>query len=147
MRAGVALGRRRADPFVAEIYRSFQHQDAHELLNYLLNSAADILKSEKAEPFVNEVFEGTLTNETRCLECETVTSRDESFLDLSLDIDQNVSVASCLRSFSRAERLNRTDKFYCDNCGALQEAEKSCVVCGGGGLLRGGVVADTCATT
>ncbi|RIB20110.1 hypothetical protein C2G38_1964389, partial [Gigaspora rosea] len=41
--------------------------------------------------WVHQLFEGTLTNETKCLTCETVTSRDESFLDLSIDIEQNSS--------------------------------------------------------
>ena len=37
--------------------------------------------------WLQEIFEGTLVNETRCLNCETVTSRDEAFLDLSLEIE------------------------------------------------------------
>ncbi|CAI5495787.1 unnamed protein product [Closterium sp. Naga37s-1] len=67
---------------------------------------------------------GTLTNETRCLCCETVTARDEAFLDLSLDIEQNSSVTSCLRNFSSTETLNGNDKFFCDTCCSLQEAQK-----------------------
>ena len=73
-------------------------QDAHEFLNYLLNTVADILQEEKkqekqngrlknngtavttetetenkTEPtWVHDIFQGTLTNETRCLNCETV---------------------------------------------------------------------------
>ncbi len=74
-------------------------QDAHEFLNYLLNTVADILQEEKkqekqngrlknngtaittdtepeqnkADPsWVHDIFQGTLTNETRCLNCETV---------------------------------------------------------------------------
>ncbi|CAI7806529.1 unnamed protein product [Closterium sp. NIES-53] len=50
-------------------------------------------------PFpVSHAFQGTLTNETRCLCCETVTAGDEAFLDLSLDIEQNSSITSCLRN-------------------------------------------------
>lgn len=61
-------------------------------------------------------LQGTLTNETRCLCCETVTARDESFLDLSLDIEQNSSVTACLRNFSSTETLSGNDKFFCDKC-------------------------------
>jgi hypothetical protein len=43
--------------------------------------------------------QGKLVNETRCLQCETVTSREEDFYDLSLEIDQNCSLTSCLRNF------------------------------------------------
>ena len=73
---------------------------------------------------VHRLFEGTLTSETRCLTCETVSSRDESFLDLSIDIEQNSSVTACLRQFSASEMLYQRNKFFCDSCCDLQEAEK-----------------------
>ncbi|GAA5997068.1 hypothetical protein JCM5350_007745 [Sporobolomyces pararoseus] len=128
-----------------EFFRSTLHQDAHEFLNFLVNALAEILEKEerkKAEDegralslvgtgfgehvktWVHSLFEGILTNETRCLTCETVTSRDEAFLDLSIDIEQNSSVTSCLRQFSASEMLCQRNKFSCDKCCGLQEAEK-----------------------
>ncbi|KAF8963902.1 hypothetical protein BDZ97DRAFT_1661022 [Flammula alnicola] len=73
---------------------------------------------------VHKLFEGVLTSETRCLTCETVSSRDECFLDLSIDIEQNSSVTACLRQFSASEMLCQRNKFFCDSCCDLQEAEK-----------------------
>ena len=91
---------------------------------------------------VHKLFEGVLTSETRCLTCESVSgrlkcivgsllirswqvsSRDESFLDLSIDIEQNSSVTACLRQFSASEMLCQKNKFFCDSCCDLQEAEK-----------------------
>lgn len=55
---------------------------------------------------------------------EQVTQRDESFMDLSLDIEQNSSVNACLRNFSKTETLTARNKFFCETCCALQEAEK-----------------------
>lgn len=80
--------------------------------------------SQQAGTLVHRLFEGTLTSETRCLTCETVSSRDESFLDLSIDIEQNSSVTACLRQFSASEMLCQRNKFFCDSCCGLQEAEK-----------------------
>ena len=74
--------------------------------------------------WVHELFEGTLTSETKCLTCENVSQRDEAFLDLSVDLDQHSSVTSCLRKFSEEEMLCERNKFHCDMCGGLQEAEK-----------------------
>ena len=74
--------------------------------------------------WVHELFEGTLTSETRCLTCENVSQRDEVFLDLSVDIEEHTSVTSSLRKFSEEEMLCEKNKFHCDRCGALQEAEK-----------------------
>ncbi|KAL5219305.1 hypothetical protein ABZP36_019989 [Zizania latifolia] len=129
-----------------EIFRSYMHQDAHEFLNFLLNELVDILEKEsnvrepcqnsslqknsngpingqlngtRKEPIttlVHKCFQGILTNQTRCLRCETVTDRDETFFDLSLDIEQNSSITSCLKNFSSTETLHAEDKFFCDKC-------------------------------
>eukprot|EP01112_Ceratiomyxa_fruticulosa_P009353 TRINITY_DN2438_c0_g1_i2.p1 TRINITY_DN2438_c0_g1~~TRINITY_DN2438_c0_g1_i2.p1 ORF type:complete len:341 (-),score=49.53 TRINITY_DN2438_c0_g1_i2:128-1150(-) len=80
--------------------------------------------SSAGTTFVHEIFEGLLTNETRCLSCECITSKDESFLDLSIDIQQNTSLVACLSAFSEVETLAKGDKFYCDKCCSLQEAQK-----------------------
>lgn len=133
------------------LFDSTAHQDAHELLNFILNRIGEDVVEEAKEDgrrkrtrkvqmdgatlsvmdvddlertWVHRVFEGILTNETRCLTCETVTSRDESFLDLSIDIERNSSVTACLRQFSASEMLCARNKFFCDTCSSLQEAEK-----------------------
>ncbi|KAK0557041.1 hypothetical protein OC846_000687 [Tilletia horrida] len=143
------------------LFDSTMHQDAHEMLNFLLNRVGEELVDGSDEPkatgssaspaigsiasassgsasrtdavkveglegrtCVHRLFEGKLTNETKCLTCETVSSRDESFLDLSIDIEPNSSVTSCLRQFSASETLRSRNKFFCDTCSGLQEAEK-----------------------
>ncbi|KAL5175626.1 Ubiquitin carboxyl-terminal hydrolase 3 [Glycine soja] len=88
------------------------------------NGQANGVHKEPLVTWVHKNFQGILTNETRCLQCETVTARDETFLDLSLDIEQNSSITSCLKNFSSTETLNAEDKFFCDKCCSLQEAQK-----------------------
>lgn len=55
--------------------------------------------------WVHEIFQGVTRNETRCLNCESVSSMDETFLHLSVEIDQNQSLSGCLRQFSSSETL------------------------------------------
>ncbi|KAI0756027.1 hypothetical protein C8Q80DRAFT_1068642, partial [Daedaleopsis nitida] len=127
-----------------ELFRGSAHQDAHEFLNFLLNKIMEDMEDDGRKvgangngvgksgedsmdyhsTLVHRLFEGVLTSETRCLTCETVSSRDESFLDLSIDIEQNSSVTACLRQFSASEMLCQKNKFFCDSCCDLQEAEK-----------------------
>ncbi|KAI9701666.1 MAG: hypothetical protein M1820_006437 [Bogoriella megaspora] len=135
-----------------EMFRQPMHQDAHEFLNLLLNQVVENVEDFSKEKtnqiesngsaqlasgfpkvnhaaiqntsWVHELFEGTLTSETRCLTCENISQRDEAFLDLSVDLEQHSSVTSCLRKFSEEEMLCEQNKFHCDNCGGLQEAEK-----------------------
>jgi ubiquitin carboxyl-terminal hydrolase 9/13 len=160
----------------SELFRSPTHQDAHEFLNFLLNTVVENVEDyAKKTPYMNgnghadssivsdakalastipgsiatppsslgsssvvphstrtidrtgwvhELFEGTLTSETKCLTCENVSQRDEAFLDLSIDLENHSSVTSCLRNFSASEMLCERNKFHCDICGGLQEAEK-----------------------
>lgn len=133
-----------------ELFDNYMQQDAHEFLNYLLNTIADLLGEEKkgggvgvgvgvgvgarsaeASPiastsgtWIHDIFQGTLTNETRCLNCESVSSKDEDFLDLSVDVEQNTSITHCLRVFSSTETLATEHKYYCDSCCSKQEAQK-----------------------
>jgi len=86
--------------------------------------AAETEAQHKKKTFVQELFEGLLTNEVRCLCCESVTTRDEAFLDLSVDVEQNSSLSACLRSFSSMELLRAAEKFRCETCGTLQEAQR-----------------------
>ena len=57
----------------------------------------------KKSTWISDIFQGIFTSETRCLNCETVTSKDEDFFDLSIDVEQNTSITSCLRNFSNTE--------------------------------------------
>lgn len=82
------------------------------------------LPMPQPKTFVQNIFQGTLASETRCLTCESVSERDENFLDVQLDVEQNCSVTHCLSRFSKIERLSGTNKFHCESCGGLQEAEK-----------------------
>ncbi|KAH3673655.1 hypothetical protein WICMUC_003558 [Wickerhamomyces mucosus] len=109
-----------------ELFRSTMHQDAHEFLNFLLNQIIEVLNKllNVEKNAIHDLFEGLLTNQTRCLTCENISTRDEFFLDLSVDLQDGVTIEKCLKQFSASEMLTGTNKFYCDNCHSLQEAEK-----------------------
>lgn len=104
------------------IERSLPPTDSGDSFDQLTPSIGS--KTPSTTRWVHELFEGTLTSETQCLTCEKVSQRDEAFLDLSVDLEQHSSVTSCLRKFSEEEMLCERNKFHCDNCGGLQEAEK-----------------------
>ncbi|XP_074038705.1 ubiquitin-specific protease 12/46 [Leptinotarsa decemlineata] len=131
-----------------EEFDNYMQQDAHEFLNFLINHISEIILAERQqnsttnnvkskaagengtahttpEPtWVHEIFQGILTSETRCLNCENVSSKDEDFFDLQVDIEQNTSITHCLRCFSNTETLCSDNKFKCDNCSSYQEAQK-----------------------
>ncbi|CAB54287.2 Ubiquitin carboxyl-terminal hydrolase 46 [Caenorhabditis elegans] len=84
----------------------------------------EFLNKSDTTTWIHEIFQGILTNETRCLSCETVSSKDEDFLDLSIDVEQNTSISHCLRVFSETETLCGDQKYFCETCSSKQEAQK-----------------------
>jgi len=78
--------------------------------------------------FVENIFGGVLTNETRCLACNSVSCKDETFLDLSLDIEDDVSLIHCFETFCAVETLTGDSKYVCDTCMCLQEAHKKVTI-------------------
>ena len=53
-----------------------------------------------------------------------MSSKDEDFLDLSVDVENNTSITHCLRGFSSTETLRSEHKYYCEVCCSKQEAQK-----------------------
>ncbi|KAI3641193.1 hypothetical protein MIR68_000799 [Amoeboaphelidium protococcarum] len=130
---------------VNEQFRAPIHHDAHEFFNYLINNIAEVLQKQNADlqklqgdnsldqptekTWIHKLFEGELVNETKCLHCECATYRSEPFLDLSLEIPSNhTSITHALKAFTAPEYMSGRNKFFCDACGALQEAEKRMLI-------------------
>ncbi|SCV01343.1 LANO_0F11320g1_1 [Lachancea nothofagi CBS 11611] len=121
------------------LFSTMMHQDAHEFLNFLLNEISDYLDAHRGKEledgegseskeanFIDQLFKGTLTNRTRCLTCDNVTYRNEPFLDFAIEVheDKDTDIQTTLSDFHQKEMLNGANKFYCDECCGLQEAER-----------------------
>lgn len=119
------------------LFSSMMHQDAHEFLNFLLNELSDSVQRQidnenlknRAPPsnFIDKLFKGVMTNRTKCLTCDNITTRDEAFLDFPIEVynDEEIDIQTCLGDYHQREMMNGSNKFYCDKCCGLQEAERS----------------------
>ena len=120
------------------LFNSSMHQDAHEFLNFLLNELSEYLDGivkrqipsatdfKSNENFINKIFQGTLTNKIKCLTCDNVTSRNEPFLDFPIEVHSNeeTDIQKKFKNYHQREILHGSNKFYCDECCGLQEAER-----------------------
>lgn len=112
------------------LFSSMMHQDAHEFLNLLLNHISDTVSTASTETesknFVEALFQGTITYRVKCLTCDNITIRDEPFLDFPIEVQnsEDTDIQKILKSYHQREMLNGTNKFYCDLCCGLQEAER-----------------------
>lgn len=95
-----------------------------------------------------KTFQGMLAYQTRCFECDNCATSTEAFLDISLPVGSGglsgfptrctpeepvvgnsavgpFSLSWALSQFARHERLAGGNKYWCDRCGHLGEAERS----------------------
>ena len=74
--------------------------------------------------WIQEIFEGSLHSETRCVQCGTKRTKQDTFFDLSIQLNPNTSITHCLNRFSDRELVGRDEKYYCDYCAHKQEVYK-----------------------
>ena len=82
----------------------------------------------KFKSWVQEMFQGQLVSITKCGMCEYQSVREETFMNLSVDIEENVSLSYCLKKFSNKEYLKLGDKFYCESCNTKQVATRQMMI-------------------
>ncbi len=95
----------------------------------------------RAPEGISSIFLGELLYQTQCFECESCTRRRETFLDITVPVfssgptrfgtDEGTatvgpfSLSWALAQFAAHERLGGENKYWCDSCGHLAEAERS----------------------
>ena len=88
----------------------------------------DQIISEKILPkfktWVQKMFEGELAYITKCQRCERTSVKEETFMNLQIDIEKNVSLSYCLKKVSSKELLNLGEKYFCESCNTKQVATR-----------------------
>ncbi|XP_066491259.1 ubiquitin carboxyl-terminal hydrolase 50 [Tiliqua scincoides] len=129
---------------IGERYPAFikkTQQDAQEFLIYVLNELHEALKkaskrrsqgtsswdfrpSAGETSIITRLFEGHLSYDIECLECQTKTYKNEVFTVLSLPIpdDTECSLEECLEYFFKPDMLTWNNQINCSFCGTKQDA-------------------------
>ncbi|RYH28758.1 hypothetical protein EON65_11025 [archaeon] len=94
---------------------SVQH-DAHELNRLLIDALERSLKRTPIELLCRSLYQGTVCNHVLCTVCQTVSTREEAFYDLNLQVLDCHDVVSSLLQYFKKEVLEGDCAFDCDTC-------------------------------
>jgi ubiquitin carboxyl-terminal hydrolase 22/27/51 len=121
----------------ADHVAGYEQQDAHEFLIAALAKLYEAVGSLKpASPLeLQHIFTGVMRSDVTCLKCSSKSTKYEDFQDISLDLSRasagsddpapyHSTLAGCLRSFTRSERLSFSERCWCSKCGALEDSAK-----------------------
>ncbi|PWN26444.1 cysteine proteinase [Jaminaea rosea] len=119
------------------VAKSFHHgrqEDAHEWLRLLLDSLQQACLAEgsakakqsalRETTFVHQIFGGRLRSRVTCGRCKHHSDTFDPILDLSLDIRRCDSVQDAFHLFTDVEQLRGSEKYRCEKCKNLVNAEK-----------------------
>uniref|UniRef100_A0A8D0H3J2 Ubiquitin carboxyl-terminal hydrolase 50 n=1 Tax=Sphenodon punctatus TaxID=8508 RepID=A0A8D0H3J2_SPHPU len=118
-------------------------QDAQEFLIYVLNELHEALKKvhkrrcqgststswesrtcTSETSIITQLFQGHLSYDIMCLECQTTTYKNEIFTVLSLPIpyESECTLQECLDCFFQQDMLTWNNQIHCSHCGTNQDA-------------------------
>ncbi|KAF1920509.1 ubiquitin carboxyl-terminal hydrolase-like protein 22 [Ampelomyces quisqualis] len=125
-----------------EALAGYQQQDAHEYMQFILNTLhlanGGATDSDDCKCVVHQTFYGKLSSTVTCDSCRNVTTAQDPYMDLSLDIRNQskkrklnadkgdeipLDVRDCLERFTAKEKLGSAE-YTCRNCDSPQNATK-----------------------
>lgn len=102
---------------------SIQH-DVHELIRVLFDSIEKSLVGTRAENLINSLYRGSFAHQIKCLQCGTLRSRSEYFLDITVPLQKFTSIRESLAAqFIETETLQASNQYFCETCNAKSDAQ------------------------
>ncbi|SCV72777.1 BQ2448_4314 [Microbotryum intermedium] len=124
---------------IASHFRLGRQEDAHEFLRFsidnmqlsaLFGTPSTLDQRVKDSTFVHQIFGGRLRSRVTCEACGHASDTFDSVLDLSLDINKTSSVKEALDRFIKTDSLRGANKYKCEKCRKLVNAEKGFTIDG-----------------
>ncbi|KAF2129795.1 ubiquitin carboxyl-terminal hydrolase-like protein 22 [Dothidotthia symphoricarpi CBS 119687] len=125
-----------------EALAGYNQQDAHEYMQFILNALhlanGGSSDSEDCTCIVHQTFCGQLSSTVTCDNCRNVTTAQDLYMDLSLDVKNQskkrklnagnadetpLNIRDCLERFTAKEKLGSAE-YTCRNCDSPQNAAK-----------------------
>ena len=111
-----------------EMFGGFLQNDSHEFIILLLDILEESLKEEKKDNVIQQLFDHKLSSTLKCKlkRCgnTSVNTSMNRFLTLDIPKKDEISLDDCYREYKAREKLDSTERWYCDKCRKKRIASK-----------------------
>ncbi|KAF5400741.1 hypothetical protein PHET_05778 [Paragonimus heterotremus] len=95
---------------------------------------ASLVSQAPTHDLINRLYQGQRSDCVRCIVCNRVSCRMDTFLDIQvplrpfeLNADPYESLEAAFRALIKPERLDGSNQYYCSRCKTKRDAERVCV--------------------
>uniref|UniRef100_A0A1L8DSM0 Ubiquitin carboxyl-terminal hydrolase 47 n=1 Tax=Nyssomyia neivai TaxID=330878 RepID=A0A1L8DSM0_9DIPT len=109
---------------------AWQQHDIQELCRVMFDALEQKFKNTQQADLINQLYQGTMIDYVKCLECGTEKSREDTFLDIPLSVKPfgstvaYGSIEEALRAFVQPETLEENNQYSCETCNKKCNAHK-----------------------
>lgn len=94
----------------------------------LIDALERSLKGTAGEALCQNLYQGYLVYQTKCLECRFTSEREEKFYDLNVQVTGCANLAQALRQYVTAEVMDGDSAYACETCAHRTKALRSTVI-------------------
>ena len=114
-----------------EMFGGFLQNDSHEFIVLLLDVLEEALKKEEKDNVIEKLYDFKLSSILKCKikKCGNTSINKSMNRFLSLDIpnvstEQDISLDDCYRDYKAREKLEKSERWYCEKCKKKRIASK-----------------------
>jgi len=117
---------------VGKQFKALRQEDCHEFMRCFVDSMQiSSINFDKKMPreiqetsVISRIFGGKLRSKVTCNSCQNESIINENFMDLSLETNKSNGIYQCFDNFFRVEHLSKNNKYSCNHCKKLTDADK-----------------------
>ncbi|CAD5217046.1 unnamed protein product [Bursaphelenchus xylophilus] len=108
----------------------YDQHDVQELCWLMVEALEKRWANTQWKGMIENLFKGEVVDYVKCMNCKTIKSRNDIFLDLSLAVREDGATEShktlqeALKAFIKPELLDGNNQYKCEKCDSLQDAQK-----------------------
>ncbi|KAF8623508.1 hypothetical protein AX15_006291 [Amanita polypyramis BW_CC] len=107
--------------------RTAEQQDAQEFAKLFMSHLDAEFQRQPVlslRSLITDQFQGKQVHTTVCNSCKRPSEREASFLELEINLTENIALADGIASLLQTEVLSGDNKYHCSHCNGLQDATR-----------------------
>ncbi|VUZ52096.1 unnamed protein product, partial [Hymenolepis diminuta] len=101
-----------------------EQHDAQEFFSCFVDTIDEAIKLCGKPKIIEQYLGGIFVDQKECFRCHQVNSREESFLAISVDVQNRTTLSESLEEYVKSDLLEGNNAYFCEKCNKKVAARK-----------------------